>query len=133
MEFVLAAAFGARNQAQSPGRVPHVRLSVHPDFPVEFSGAGEFHAAFLNESRTRGCWWSPVQEIPNMGRKSQGAAPSNALATWAKRLRPRSRILAHGVKALEEFVFGPCTLRRTWGTRPEPLTVVGTSDYGWNL
>jgi hypothetical protein len=24
------------------------------------------------------------------------------------------------VKAFEESVFGPCTLRRTWGTRPEP-------------
>jgi hypothetical protein len=27
------------------------------------------------------------------------------------------------VKAFEESVFGPCTLGRTWGTRPEPSTV----------
>jgi hypothetical protein len=37
-----------------------------------------------------------------------------------KSLRPRARILVHGVKAFEKSVFGPCTLRRTWGTRPEP-------------
>jgi hypothetical protein len=47
-----------------------------------------------------------------------GPAPSNALPTWAKRLRPRARVLAHEVKAFEESVFGPCTLGRTWGTRP---------------
>jgi hypothetical protein len=31
------------------------------------------------------------------------------------------------VKAFEEFVFGPCTLGRTWGTRPE------TKDRGWEI
>jgi hypothetical protein len=30
------------------------------------------------------------------------------------------------VKAFEKSVFGPCTLGRTWGTRPEPKTAVGT-------
>ncbi len=33
------------------GRVPHT-----PGFPVKFVGVDELHAAFLNESRTRGCW-----------------------------------------------------------------------------
>jgi hypothetical protein len=28
----------------------------HPGFPVKFVGADELHAAFLNESRTRGRW-----------------------------------------------------------------------------
>jgi hypothetical protein len=32
------------------GRVPHT-----PGFPVKFVGVDELHAAFLNESRTRGC------------------------------------------------------------------------------
>jgi hypothetical protein len=27
------------------------------------------------------------------------------------------------VKAFEKSIFGPCTLRRTWGTRPESKTV----------
>jgi hypothetical protein len=46
-----------------------------------------------------------------------------------------ARVLAHGVKALEESVFGPCTphgkpgqVGRTWGTRPEPMTAVGRSN-----
>ena len=28
----------------------------------------------------------------------------------------------------KNIVFGPCTLGRTWGTRPEPLTVVKRLD-----
>src|ERR1700739_1374230 len=36
----------------------------------------------------------------------------------------KPRVVAHEVKALEHSVFGPCTPRRTWGSRPEPLTVV---------
>jgi hypothetical protein len=31
------------------------------------------------------------------------------------------------VKAFEEIIFGPCTLRRTWGTRPEPSNWFWTS------
>ena len=45
-----------------------------------------------------------------MGRKRRGAAPPNAFAMWRSELRPRAKVLAHGVKALEESVFGPCTL-----------------------
>jgi hypothetical protein len=26
------------------------------------------------------------------------------------------------VKAFEEFIFGPCTLVRTWGTHPRPAS-----------
>ena len=33
-------------------------------------------------------------------------------------LRPIARVLAHRMRAWEESVFGPCTLGRTWGTRP---------------
>jgi len=40
-------------------------------FPVELSGVGELHAAFLNESRTRGCWWCLVQEIRIRGTKTR--------------------------------------------------------------
>jgi hypothetical protein len=31
------------------------------------------------------------------------------------------RIVAHGVKAFEKIVIVPCTLVRTWGTRPRRL------------
>src|SRR5271155_105571 len=62
------------------------------------------------------------------GPKKTGRSPFQRFCYVAKRLRPRSRILADGMKALEESVFGPCTLRRTWGTRPEPMTAVGRSE-----
>jgi hypothetical protein len=42
---------------------------AYSGFPVELAGVGKLHAAFLNESRTRGCWWSPVQEIRIPGPK----------------------------------------------------------------
>jgi hypothetical protein len=45
-----------------------------------------------------------------------------------KRLRPRSRILAYGVKAFEESIFGPCTLRRTLGA-PVQRTRLRLSDH----
>jgi hypothetical protein len=57
------------------------------------------------------------------GQKKMGRSPFQRFRYICKRLRPRSGILAREVKALEESVFGPCTLGRTWGTRPEPLTV----------
>jgi hypothetical protein len=47
---------------------------AYSGFPVELARVGEVHAAFLNESRTRGCWWSLVQEIRIRGTKMMGAA-----------------------------------------------------------
>jgi hypothetical protein len=47
---------------------------AYAGFPVELSGVGALHAAFLNESRTRGCWWSLVQEIRIRRTKMMGAA-----------------------------------------------------------
>src|ERR1700684_2823828 len=35
-----------------------------PGFPVDIVGVGKLHAAFLNESRTRGRWWRPVAGNP---------------------------------------------------------------------
>ena len=47
---------------------------AYSGFPVELPGVGELHAAFLNESRTRGCWWGLVQEIRIRGTKTMGEA-----------------------------------------------------------
>jgi hypothetical protein len=47
---------------------------AYSGFPVELAGVGTLYAAFLNESRTRGCWWRPVQEIRIRGTKTMGAA-----------------------------------------------------------
>jgi hypothetical protein len=87
---------------------------------VEFIGVAVVGVR-TKPSSLDGC---PMFAQAYMGRKRRGAALPT-LCYVAKRLRPRARVLAHGVKALEESVFGPCTLGRTWGTRPEPLTVVG--------
>jgi hypothetical protein len=53
---------------------------AYSGFPVELSGVGELHAAFLNESRTRGRWWRPVQEIRIRGTKTMGEAQPLLLA-----------------------------------------------------
>jgi hypothetical protein len=56
---------------------------AYSGFPVKLSGVGELHAAFLNESRTRGCWWGPAQEIRIHGRKKMGRSPISAnLRLW---------------------------------------------------
>jgi hypothetical protein len=43
----------------------------YPRFPVEPGGFHELPAAFLNESRTRGYWWSLEQEIGYLARFSR--------------------------------------------------------------
>jgi hypothetical protein len=48
-----------------------VKTIVGPGFPIDSVGVGELHAAFLNESRTRGRWWRPVAGNP--GRPSFSA------------------------------------------------------------
>jgi hypothetical protein len=40
-----------------------LRRSAAGRRPLEVGGVGELHAAFLNESRTRGTGWRRVQEI----------------------------------------------------------------------
>src|ERR1700722_17500729 len=55
---------------------------AYSGFPVEVSGVGALHAAFLNESRTRGRWWSPVQEIRIRGPKKMGEAQRPLLPNW---------------------------------------------------
>jgi hypothetical protein len=47
---------------------------AYSEFPVELYGVGTLHAAFLNESRTRCCWWDPVQKIQMRGPKKTGEA-----------------------------------------------------------
>jgi hypothetical protein len=63
---------------------------AYSGFPVELSGVGELHAAFLNESRTRGCWWGPVQEIRIHGPKKMGAA-LRSLLSFAQKFRSYGR------------------------------------------
>ena len=125
---IVVTVVGAKNQTSIPWTGAPCSPKRTPGFPVEFPGVDELHAAFLNESRTRICWWRPVQEIRDHGPKKTGRSPPNAFCYVARCCGLEQEVLRHGVKALEESVFGPCTLRRTWGTRPEPTTVVGSSN-----
>jgi hypothetical protein len=89
-----------------------------PGFPVKFPGIDELHAAFLNESRTRIRWWRPVQEIRDHGPNMDS---SNAFTPGARILALGRSLFARMAKTFEGAaprLFGPCTLRRTWGTRP---------------
>ena len=52
------------------------RPASYPRFPVEPGGFHELHATFLNESRTRGHGWSPVQEIGYLARSLFGSHES---------------------------------------------------------
>jgi len=92
-----------------------------PGFPVKLGGVGVLHAAFLTESHTRSC---PVQRTGNPGRLSvrgprmvfferfqlEGSAAPNGFSFTGSLKRSWA----------SPFLFGPRTLRRTWGTRPVP-------------
>ena len=57
-------------------------VGASPGFPVEVGGFGKLHAAFLNESRTRGHWSEP------RGRKSGSPiffGPRTLGRTWGTR------------------------------------------------
>jgi hypothetical protein len=109
-------------------RSPHVRRSEHPDFLSSSLTLANFMRLSLMKAAHAPVGGAPSRKSGTMGRKRRGAAPSQRFCYVAKKLRPRARVLAHGVKALEKSVLGPCTLWRTWGTRPAPLTVVGGSN-----
>jgi len=51
-------------------------VGLPPEFPVDLDGVGELHAAFFDESRTRGRWWHPVAGNP--GRPSFSATYAGA-------------------------------------------------------
>ena len=50
---VVPERFMGLRKSEEKQQVPPLR---YPGFPVEVSGVGELHAAFLTESRTRGRW-----------------------------------------------------------------------------
>jgi hypothetical protein len=99
-------------------RQPQVPPLRFPRFPVEVGGVGELHAAFLNESRTRGRWWVPG------GRKSgfapvgmtnrRVALPLNSIAGLRER------------RSTANFGRGE-TLVETWGTLRALCQVIGST------
>ena len=63
---------------------------AYSGFPVDLAGVGELHAAFLNEGRTRGCWWRPVQEIRIHGPKRR-AQPHPTLLLREQKTTTKSK------------------------------------------
>jgi hypothetical protein len=63
------------------GRIQNDRWAS-PGFPVDLVGADELHAAFLNESRTRGRWWHPVAGNPG---SPIVFVPRTLVRTWGTR------------------------------------------------
>jgi hypothetical protein len=64
---------------------------------------------------------SKAQPAPSVREtKTAGRSPFERLRYARKILFPREQSETK-VKAFEDIVFGPCTLGRTWGTRPAPL------------
>src|ERR1700751_5982569 len=62
---------------------------AYSGFPVDLDGVGELYAAFLKESRTRGRWWRPVQEIRIRGLKRTGEALREPFAESTNKSRGR--------------------------------------------
>jgi hypothetical protein len=54
---------------------PQISPLRYPGFPVEFSGVGDLHAAFLNESRTRGHVQRYVAGNPGRDDKGDSSVP----------------------------------------------------------
>jgi len=111
---------------------------AYTGFPVDLAGVGELHAAFLNESRTRGCWWRPVQEIRIRGRKRRGEAPpllfvraypepvvTHPSHAAARRISPATIVallLALLVTQAASFVCDAQCLQHHQGTRTAAMT-----------
>ena len=107
---------------------------AYSGFPVELSGVGELHAAFLNESRTRGCWWRPVAGNPDTWAENEifecsHFTPDESL--WHQQ-EPFAR-RAEALEGLRPVFFGPCTPRRTWSTRPGMWAWLFAQEKLWSL
>jgi hypothetical protein len=59
-----------------------------PGFPVDLVGVGELLAAFLNESRTRGCWRRPVAGNPGPPDFSAHVRPTASGGRWGEHGAP---------------------------------------------
>ena len=126
---------GSKERRLHPLDGCHVHLSQHPDVLSNSLALTNFMRHSLMKAAHASVGGAPCGKSGTMGRKRRGCprerSPSQAFLLCGEMLWPRTRGLAHGVKALEEFVFGPCTPHgtpgqvRRRGTRPEPTTWLG--------
>jgi hypothetical protein len=89
-EQVISPALEQTTRPASLDGFPMFALA-YSGFPVELAGVGELHAAFLNESRTRIRWWSPVQEIRIHGPKKTGRSPFQRFCYAVKKTAAKSK------------------------------------------
>ena len=90
-----------------------------PGFPVEFGGAGELHAAFLTESRTREPAYPACRKFGSHQRtwdENDGRSPSNVRLFLESENLPDT-----GVKAFEKARFRPMYAAANMG---HPYSVV---------
>ena len=114
-----AGGFHLVATAYGSGRVPHFRQSVHPDFLSSFLALTNFMRLSLMKAAHASVGGAPCRKSGTLGRKRRGAAPSSASDRWAIYRGQGQESSCNKVKAFEKSIFGPCTLWRTWGTRPE--------------
>ena len=69
----LSTAVGAKNDALIPGRVPHVRLSVHPDFLSNSLALTNFMRLSLMKAAHAVVGGAPCRKSGTMGRKRREA------------------------------------------------------------
>ncbi len=127
-------SFGVRCAIQVSVRgIPHLATNERDVGHPGFVRGGESAELFSKQPDLRPWTGAPCSPERTWAEKT-GRSPIERFCYAGKKNAPRARIVAHGVKAFEKSVFGPCTLGRTWGTRPEPLTVVRREDppaYGY--
>jgi hypothetical protein len=120
------------------GASPRRIRPTYSGFPVEVGGVGELHAAFLNESRTRGTGWGCVQEIrvshdvfcremweglllpPRnpLGSVSIGGSPAKVHVIPTSPDKKRREIPRFPVRIADRY---PCRFKRATNGRPPHL------------
>ncbi len=81
---------------------------------MELPGVGALHAAFLNESRTRGLWWRPVQET----RRRAGRLIAKIVERWRRGTTCILGCRASGAQTIQESMSQPFRAGLTSGSRP---------------
>jgi hypothetical protein len=135
VQFGGGAAAGARNEGVFPGQVPHGRPRVGGPKETGRSvvsrvAVDQVPVCFCSPARGGRCYpvvtsWVSMEHWLRGSQvsKARPGAPfaffrHGVLLHVQKGCGHEPEFLAYGVKAFEKSVFGPCTLRRTWGTRP---------------
>src|ERR1700749_4760895 len=115
-----------KNEATVAGRVLRVRFSVHPDFLWSFLALTKFMRPSLMKAARPSVAGASCRKSGTMGRKrilQMVSLHCPRILVLGRNLLPCSRSVGWAAPVF----FSPCTVRRTWDTRPEPYAVVTRS------